>query len=399
MEVFSNPFRPGAGQAPPYLAGRTTERGEFIKLLDQKPILRNAILTGLRGVGKTVLLETFRPVAIEKGWLWAGTDLSESVSISENNLATRILTDLASVTAPFTVLEKETTSIGFKPNLEKENITLNYSLLRSIYEETPGLVSDKLKHILELTWKLLKGRINGIVLAYDEAQMLKDHAQDKQFPLSVLLEVTQYVQRKEIPYLLVLTGLPTLYPNLVEARTYAERMFQTINLDRLSDKESTEAIMKPIEKENCPVRFTETAVGMIVENTGGYPYFIQFFCKEAYDSLLVQLMAKLTPSVTIEEIKTKLDNDFYSSRLSRITDRQKDLLKIICQLDSSSQEFTVQEIVQKSKDLGDAFKSSYVNQILAKLIDAGIVYKNRHGKYSFAVPLFDDYLKRSLILQ
>src|SRR5437660_1558019 len=93
--LFVNPFRPGAGHMPPYLAGRQAEEMEFKRLLQQDPILKNVILTGLRGVGKTVLLETFRPIAIQEKWGWVGTDLSESASITEERIATRILTDLA----------------------------------------------------------------------------------------------------------------------------------------------------------------------------------------------------------------------------------------------------------------------------------------------------------------
>src|SRR5712692_9695712 len=96
---FTNPFRPGAGHMPPYLAGRETEKDEFTRILRQDVILENLVLTGRRGVGKTVLLETFKPMAIQAGWLWAGTDLSESSSVSEANLAVRLLTDLAIVTS------------------------------------------------------------------------------------------------------------------------------------------------------------------------------------------------------------------------------------------------------------------------------------------------------------
>lgn len=89
---FKNPYKPGAGHMPPHLAGRETEYVEFEKLLDQDTILENLILTGLRGVGKTVLLETFKPRAVQRGWLWAGTDLSETASLSEMNLASRLRT-------------------------------------------------------------------------------------------------------------------------------------------------------------------------------------------------------------------------------------------------------------------------------------------------------------------
>src|SRR6267142_2385002 len=110
---FPNPFRPGAGHMPPYLAGREEEQLEFKRLLDQDVILRNLILTGLRGVGKTVLLETFKPLAINEGWLWVGTDLSESVGVSEDNLAIRLLSDLALVTSGITMTQDDRQKAGF----------------------------------------------------------------------------------------------------------------------------------------------------------------------------------------------------------------------------------------------------------------------------------------------
>src|SRR6266550_110917 len=96
---FANPFRPGAGHMPPYLAGRQKEKEEFLRLLSQDVVLENLVLTGLRGVGKTVLLDTFKPLAIKEGWLWVGTDLSESTSISEERVSIRLMTDLAPLTS------------------------------------------------------------------------------------------------------------------------------------------------------------------------------------------------------------------------------------------------------------------------------------------------------------
>src|SRR5688572_23702822 len=103
--LFQNPFRPGAGHAPPYLAGRTEEQEELRKVLSQKVITQNLQVTGLRGVGKTVLLESFQPISVHMGWLWVGTDLSESASLTEERLATRILADISRVTAPLVVRE------------------------------------------------------------------------------------------------------------------------------------------------------------------------------------------------------------------------------------------------------------------------------------------------------
>jgi len=140
MKTFENPFRPGAGHMPPYLAGREVEKKEFEKALQQTTILENLVLTGLRGVGKTVLLETFKPLAIREGWLWVGTDLSESVNTGEQALVVRLLTDLSVVTSGMVVKQSE--SAGFASTVT--DVTLDYKTLSQIYASTPGLIADKL---------------------------------------------------------------------------------------------------------------------------------------------------------------------------------------------------------------------------------------------------------------
>jgi DNA-binding transcriptional ArsR family regulator len=392
MKLFRNPFRPGAGQVPPYLAGREHEKDHFQGLLDQSPILQNLVLTGLRGVGKTVLLDELKPIATRSGWLWVGSDLSESASVSEASLAIRVLTDLSILTSSFKIAENEVMKIGYASSPQKSDVMLDYHLLSKLYNETPGLAADKLKYVLEVVWNVLKKhQVKGIVLSYDEAQILKDKAEDKQYPLSVLLEVIQYVQKKEIPYLLVLTGLPTLFPNLVEARTYAERMFRVITLNRLNADDTKDAIMYPIKKKGCPVTFNKTGIDQIVKYSSGYPYFIQFFCKEAFDLALQQMEFGINdPLVNIGDLVHKLDIDFYSGRWARITDKQRALLHLIAIIDPAEEEFTVKDITDASSE----FKPTYISNLLNKLIDAGLIYKNRRGKYSFAVPLMGDFIKR-----
>lgn len=392
MKLFRNPFRPGAGQVPPYLAGREHEKDHFQGLLDQSPILQNMVLTGLRGVGKTVLLDELKPIATRSGWLWVGSDLSESASVSEASLAIRLLTDLSILTSSFKIAENEVMKIGYASSPQKSDVMLDYQLLSRIYNETPGLAADKLKYVLEVVWNVLKKhQVKGIVLSYDEAQILKDKAEDKQYPLSVLLEVIQYLQKKETPYLLVLTGLPTLFPNLVEARTYAERMFRVITLNRLNADDTKDAIMYPIKKEGCPVTFNKAGIDQIVKYSSGYPYFIQFFCKEAFDLALQQMEFGINdPLVNIGDLVHKLDIDFYSGRWARITDKQRSLLHLIATIDPTDEEFTVKDITDASSE----FKPTYISNLLNKLIDAGLIYKNRRGKYSFAVPLLGDFIKR-----
>ena len=187
--------------------------------------------------------------------------------------------------------------------------------------------------------------------------------------------------------MLVLTGLPTLFPKLVEARTFAERMFHIVTLDRLDRKDSEEAISRPIEDSACPVKFTGESVETIYTATLGYPYFIQYVCREVYDVWVMKGEAgeQMTP-IPVENIMRKLDTDFFAGRWARATDRQRDLLKVIAQLDTASSEFTVQEIAEMSRTvLERSFGGSQISQMLASLSDAGLVYKNRWGKYSLAV--------------
>ena len=383
---------------PPYLAGRENEIQEFDNLLSQETILKNLVLTGLRGLGKTVLLETFKPMAISEGWLWAGTDLSESTSISEENMALRLLTDLAVATSSILYKTKEKKSPGFKRNTEQVDVTLNFNTLKGIYDSIPGLISDKLKGTLEIVWTCLKDTgSRGIIFAYDEAQNLADHSAKDQFPLSLLLDLFQSLQRKDCRFMLALTGLPTLFPKLVEARTFAERMFTVVFLNPLSEKETTKAIREGIKKAGCPIDLSPKSVQTIWEFTKGYPYFVQYVCREVFD-IWVQAseMGKEPPPVPLEDITRKLDSDFFAGRWARATDRQRELLRVIAELPNCDAEFTVQEIVEHpiNRETFKSFGGSQVNQMLVALSDSGLVYKNRHGKYSLAVPLLGDFIRR-----
>ena len=150
LSNFANPFKPGAGHQPPYLAGRQKESREFDHLLTQTTILENMVLTGLRGVGKTVLLDTFKPKAIAEGWRWVGTDLSEAASLTEENLATRLLADISIATSSIVVEDREIGGIGFRPETIQDQIKLDYHYLKFIFERTPGLISDKIKKVLDV---------------------------------------------------------------------------------------------------------------------------------------------------------------------------------------------------------------------------------------------------------
>lgn len=371
---------------PPHLAGRQQERAQFKALLQQEVIITNPILTGLRGVGKTVLLEALKPMAQAANWLWVGTDLSESASISETNLVTRVIADIATVASTYTVLTE-----GAQGKPIDQPLTFDHLLAHC--NGTGGLMSDKLRATIEMVYDGIRNDHRGIIFAYDEAQNLDDHAADKEFPLSVLIEVFQYLQRKKIPVMLLLTGLPTLQPKLVEARTYSERMFTVLFLERLTEDESREAITKPISQQKCPVSFSAAMVNDIIRVSGGYPYFIQFICREIFD---VYLQSKGNSPISMESIVKRLDTDFFAGRWSNLTDRQQELMQVIARLPGDGTQFSVKEIVAESKKDSKPFGASRVNQMLNALTDAGLVYKTNYGKYSFAVPMLKEFITRQL---
>lgn len=394
-----NPFRPGAGHDPPYLAGRDIEKAEFAQFLTQDRILDNVILTGLRGVGKTVLLDgAFKPMAIREGWIWVGTDVSESSSVTEETLAIRLITDLSVVTSSLVIgtAVQRGTGLGAEDVLRTR--TMDYQALVATWQGTNGLSADKLKAVLETAWNAIAplGK-RGVIFAYDEAQNLADHAERREYPLSLLLDVFQSLQKRGVPFMLVLTGLPTLFPKLVDARTFAERMFHVMTLERLTEDATRDAIMRPIRDSGAWVSIAEGSVPGIYNVTRGYPYFIQFVCRELYDVWTQQAEAgEELQSIPWESVMLKLDADFFAGRWARVTDRQRELMWVIAQLDNAEAEFSVQDIVRQSSVLPKPFSSSHVSQMLITLANAGLVYKNRWGRYSLAVPLLDQFIKRQM---
>ena len=320
--------------------------------------------------------------------------------MSEENLAIRLCTDLSPVTSQLVVQTEAVHNAGFMADTEEIQHTLDFQVLAEAYRRIPGLSLDKTKGVLEMTWHALSKttpNCHGVIFAYDEAQNLADRQDKEQYPLSLLLDSFQSLQRKGFPLMLVLTGLPTLFPKLVEARTFSERMFRVKFLHRLNEVESEEAIRKPIEDADCPVRLSDQSVKRITKMSGGYPYFIQFICREVYDAFIQRYDKGEQASVPVEEIEQKLDSDFFAGRWARVTDRQRELLTVIAGIGDGDGEFTVQEVAETSeKLLSKPFGSSHINQMLITLAAQGLVYKNRYGKYSFAVPLLGRFIRRQV---
>jgi hypothetical protein len=402
QKLIENPYRPGAGHTPPFLAGRTEEQRFFKRLLVSKPIMENILITGLRGVGKTVLLEEVRQLAVQCNWLWVGNDLSESSSLSEERLALRILTDLSSAISKKlaeTVTGTRSTIRGdafTSDSLHGDQNAFAFEALVAQYKTAPGLPADRLKAVLEkVTMLVKKSNLTGIVLAYDEAQCLSDRSEHNEFPMSMLVEVIGSMQKNQYnaAILLVLSGLPHVFDALTATRTYTERMFHVMTLDRLSWNDTYAALREPIVKLMPPLHAPDDLLHKVVDMTGGYPYLIQFFGRELVDQILDNggtLSAAQFPAANTID---RLDNGLFAARWNKTSERQREFLRLIASIPRApSSDFSATEIVEA--DLAGEISTTTANQTLVGLVDRGIVYRTRHGRYAFTVPMSERMILR-----
>jgi hypothetical protein len=172
-------------------------------------------------------------------------------------------------------------------------------------------------------------------------------------------------------------------------------MFHVMHLQRLDDDAAREAITKPIEITKSTMTFSEHTTKQIVAMSDGYPYFIQFVCKEVFDAWIGKITVGQAPSVPMNEILAKLDLDFFAPRWARATDRQQDFMRVIAAMTNADDEFSVQDIVISSRKLlKSGFNPSHATQILQALAEKGLIYRNRRAGYCFAVPLMSRFIQR-----
>ncbi|MEQ1577752.1 MAG: AAA family ATPase [Hyphomicrobium sp.] len=396
-KLIENPYRPGAGHTPPFLAGRTVEQEHFRRLLRQNFSTSNILITGLRGVGKTVLLENLRQMAEQEGWIWVGNDLSESSSLSEERLALRILTDVSEALGRVLAKSENGQSPAGHHDAGETNSPYAFEVLRNMYERSPGLPSDRLKATLVRLGSLVnRAKARGMVFAYDEAQCLSDHAERNEYPMSLLIETVASLQKREgvSQCLLVLSGLPQVFDALTDTRTYTERMFHVMTLERLSRADTLAAIYNPLKELMPPLNASSGLVNKVADLTGGYPYLIQFFGKELVDHLLRNGGVLHEDDFPSAEVLDRLDAGLFAARWNKTTDKQREVLKVIAKRpDSGSMDFSAQEISALSGDI-HGLSNPQISQMLQTLCERGLLYRSRHGRYAFTVPMSETMILR-----
>lgn len=388
MDKIRNPFSPGAGSQPPELVGREgvlEDAQVLFARVQQGRAEKSLLLTGLRGVGKTVLLNRMMDLAEEADYRTIFIEAHEDKS-------------LAVLLAPHlrALLHKLDRMEGAKSQIRRGLAVLK-SFIRSVkltVDEMPigldiepeagtadsGDLEIDLPDLLEVVAKAAKERGVEVALLIDELQYFNEKE------LSALIMAMHRMQQRQLPLVLVAAGLPILPRLAGNSKSYAERLFQFPIIAELSQEDVAKAIELPIQEEGAEIE--PEAVQAIVDLTQGYPYFIQ---ELGYVSWNVAKDSAITLS-DVEQARLlalkRLDANFFRVRFDRLANNEKAFLFAMAGLGSGP--YRMAEIAEA---MGVQQKS--LSPRRAKLIEKGMLYSPHYGQLAFTVPLFDDFLRRS----
>lgn len=392
-----NPYRPGMGLEPPYLADRQYQLLRFTRFLDGFPDFpRNVRVTGLRGVGKTVLLQRYAALAEDSGWVVVRRELGE-------NLQDELAFGLALVEDCRQAIERSSRRAEARHRAESAlhqtleilgGISVSLAGV-SISLKTPSsqshrrpVLEDELFAALNTTCIGARsaGR-RGVLLSYDEAHLLRDSAVAGRHSLSALLAAVARAQRERVPVMLILCGLPPLTENMARAKSYSERMFQAEVLDALRPPEDGNAFIRPLAESRRP--FDPKLAEFVLADTRGYPFHIQFYGALLWeavpwpDAITVEHFRRLRPALL-----EALDHAFFDARFARCSRFERRLLAAI----ATDGEATDHRAVVLRLGVGHDLAKSAIGRLVSK----GLIYRPERGRLAFSVPMFGDYIRRKV---
>jgi len=350
----------------------------------------NMRLTGLRGVGKTVLLGEFQSIAESNDWASAVLEFQPGHN-REDQMVSALLNIAQDSKMRLSRIERIKKAIGGAVRnagtlgMGWEEFQVTYD---PMVEQQREDITKALFEVVEMA--VQKGR-TGFVLLLDEAQVIRDETKrEGEHPLSLLISSIVALQRREIPLGLVLCGLPTLTGNLLKARSYTERMFRGEEIGSLEEGDAREAFDKPLAEAGGHVTADKDLISRVVDEVEGYPYFIQLWGAELWDAAEIAEVDHLSTrllDVARPEIYSRLDLDFYNPRVETLTPAEQDVL-----LGTADADYPPL-VVSKLNDAINKTPTN-VNVLLGRLVDAGVLYRLRKGEYDYTAPRFRDYLVR-----
>lgn len=389
MDPISNPFSPGAGAPPPELVGREDVLEQARVLLGrikQRRPEKSMILTGLRGVGKTVLLNRIEYLAQDAGYRTTLVEAHESKSLSALIVPDlrRLLYELdrlagtsAKVKRGLAVLRSFIS--GLKVSVGDASFGLDIE--PEVGAADSGDIEIDLPNLFVAIGEAAEDKRTAVALLMDEVQYLSAKE------LGGLIMAMHKVQQRQLPIVLVAAGLPILPALAGESKSYAERLFAFPDIGALSEGNAAKALQEPAQK--AEVSFDDAALVEIYRLTKGYPYFVQEWGYQAWNSAERSPITLQVIQEASDRVISRLDQNFFRVRFDRLTPSEKSFLRAMAELGAGP---------HRTSDIAHIqdVKVTSLGPVRAKLIHKGMIYSPAHGMMAFTVPLFDEFLRRSI---
>lgn len=389
MDRVKNPFAPGAGTSPPALVGREeileTAQVTLARIKEGRSA-KSFLLVGLRGVGKTVLLNRIQELAEANGYKAIFIEAPEN-----KRLPALLIPPLRQILLALDRGERvneyvkrglrilKSFTLKFKTEMGDFNLGLDIDPETGAADS--GDLEIDLSDLLVAIAEAAKARSQPICVFIDEMQYLNEDE------LSALIMAVHRVAQRGLPLLLVGAGLPQLVGLTGKSKSYAERLFDFPKIGPLSSADARNALREPVEKEGAKIQ--ERALNEIYNVTQGYPYFLQEWGYHAWN-------IASAPPISLDDVKAahsavlqRLDESFFRVRLDRLTPREKDYLRAMAELGQGP---------HRSGDIADVLGVDVhsVAPLRSGLIKKGMIFSPAHGDTAFTVPLFDEFMKRIL---
>ena len=380
-----NPYRPGAGMMPMYIAGRDEvieSVEEMFNALSINIPTPSIVFSGLRGVGKTVLINKLQSIAEEKDIF------CKHIEVEERN---DFISQIAACSQAF--LRKVSTKEKFKHLIQKPLDAIKSLVVSFDAEDNTFSLSLQEKELYisnSLTQSLTEVFVS-----------IGETAYRTETPICFFIDEIQYMKQKELgsliaalhrtnqlgyPVMIVGAGLPKIYKMLSEEKSYSERLFVYKEIGSLTYEQSYKAIEEPVKK--IGVSYTKEAINDIINMTKGYPFFIQQFCQIVYNNVNDKIIQKMDIEKSVDEFFKVLDIGFFRVRYERCSDGEKKF--IFAMVKCGELPCTISNI---GKQLDKKVRT--ISPTRAQLINKGIIFPVRHSELDFTVPEFDNYIRRS----
>jgi hypothetical protein len=387
MDAIRNPFSPGAGAPPPELVGRDAVIEQARILLGRVQLGRpekSLLLTGLRGVGKTVLLNEIERLAISQQYRTVSVEAHEDKPLPALLIPhlRKLFFDLDRMAGAGEKVKRGLRVLrsfigAVKVTVDEVSFGIDIDPERGAADS--GDLEIDLPNLFVAVGEAAEERKTAVALLIDEVQYFSTKE------LGALIMSMHRIQQRQLPLLLVGAGLPILPGLAGESKSYAERLFAFPEIGALSKHDAAKALQEPAQAAG--VKFQAAALAKVYDLTLGYPYFLQEWGYQAWNSapkspITLRVIDDATPLVV-----SRLDQNFFRVRYDRLTRSERKYLRAMAELGAGP---------YRTGDIADVLgvKQTSLGPVRAKLIKKGMIYSPAYGDMAFTVPLFDDFIKR-----